>query len=84
EAVFRGSHDEDQVKITYSDNGPGLSEDLEKSLHEFGLKGKESDGLGWGMALVTHILEESSAEWEIGTGESGFSMEMYFPRSGSK
>lgn len=75
--------EENHVLIRFSDNGPGIPEDIRKSLFEpFTSTGKKS-GTGLGLATVRNIVSAHSGEITVESKgkEGGAVFELKFPTS---
>ncbi|HDH82038.1 MAG TPA: PAS domain S-box protein, partial [Thermoplasmatales archaeon] len=75
--------DENYCKVTISDNGRGIPEDIKKSVFEWGTKSKESEGSGLGLYLVKTIVESYGGRIELKDGKGeGTTFEIYLKKWG--
>lgn len=63
--TLSSTEDKDFIVINYSDNGPGIPENVISSLCKFGVKGESSLGMGLGMYLVKSALDIMGGEIEV-------------------
>lgn len=76
-----------EIIIDYSDNGPGLSKDIDKPEKIFeplfttkrNPHSGEEEGTGLGMWLVKSIVEENDGNTKLLYPEQGFSIRITFP-----
>jgi signal transduction histidine kinase len=74
------------LKITYSDSGPGLHSNIKdkNSILKFGFTTKKDehgeDGMGLGMYIVDCIVKDNSGQVNIPRSESGFEIELFWPK----
>lgn len=59
------------VRITVSDNGPGIPEDREATLFKMGEKGPDSTGTGLGLYLCRQIVDSFGGSIRYEASESG-------------
>ncbi|MFB6167191.1 MAG: hybrid sensor histidine kinase/response regulator [Candidatus Nanohaloarchaea archaeon] len=60
-----------ELEIVYEDDGRGLPDDIRDNLFEFGMKGKDSNGMGLGTAILWRSVRSSGGTVEAGKSEEG-------------
>ena len=76
----------DEVDITFSDNGPGISREIRRHIFETGVTTK-SKGWGVGLALTRRIIEENHGGrlfLSHSSHEKGTVLLVCLPRAGSR
>ena len=81
------SHDENNIIIRYSDNGPGVSKEFQApyEIFNFGVTDKKDNntgeiiGTGLGMYIVSSTMNEYGGEYQL-LDNDGFSLELKFPK----
>ncbi len=76
--------DHNYVILTFSDNGPGVPEDLLKRLTEpyFRVdpsRSKDTGGIGLGLAIVKKITEMHHGQIKCRNNKEGFQVQLIFP-----
>ena len=83
------THDENNIIIIYTDNGPGISKEFQTpyEIFNFGVTDKKDNntgeiiGTGLGMYIVSSTMNEYRGEYQLLDGE-GFGLELKFPKDG--
>jgi signal transduction histidine kinase len=71
--------DDETVRVSVADNGPGIAPEQRERLFGEGQKGLESGGTGMGLYLSREIVHGYGGEIRVGDGELGgavFSVEL--------
>ena len=63
--TLSSSEENDYIIVNYTDNGPGIPENVISSMCKFGVKGESSLGMGLGMYLVKSALDIMGGELEV-------------------
>ena len=73
----------DKLQITVTDNGPGVSEKIRKSLFE-PLESTKPSGLGVGLYIAKHLIESQfSGSINLRDNKNGASFQIILPRASS-
>ena len=83
------THDESNIIILYTDNGPGVSKEFQTpyEIFNFGVTDKKDNntgeitGTGLGMYIVSSTMNEYRGEYQLLDSE-GFGLELKFPKEG--
>lgn len=83
------THDESNIIILYTDNGPGVSKEFQTpyEIFNFGVTDKKDNntgeiiGTGLGMYIVSSTMNEYRGEYQLLDNE-GFGLELKFPKEG--
>lgn len=77
-----GEETDEDIIVTFEDNGVGIVDDKKQLMFERGKKGKGSSGLGMGMYLVKRIVEVYGGEIEVKDSDlGGARFDIYFNKS---
>jgi signal transduction histidine kinase len=68
-----------QVEIAVADDGPGVPDELQQSLFDWGTRGPESDGSGIGLASASALAERLGGRLELDAGAPGTRMVVTLP-----
>lgn len=66
-----------------SDNGPGISEQLQEAIFKRGFTTKKESGHGMGLAIVSEILKENNGRIQVNSVEGRTTFTVMFRKGGS-
>ena len=75
--------DNEHIKITYSDNGKGLTEDIKEKVFEpFFTTARNRGGTGLGMSIVYNLVNKNlEGKVALPNSDKGFSLEIVLPKT---
>lgn len=76
------SHDDKNIYIKVSDNGPGIPEDIAENIFTPFVSSGKATGTGLGLAIVKQIVEAHDGEITLETSPSGTTFEIRIPQVG--
>jgi signal transduction histidine kinase len=68
-----------QVEISVSDHGPGVPQELRKSLFDWGVRGSDSEGSGIGLASAATLAARMGGRLELDESAPGTRMVLTLP-----
>ena len=75
------NHD-DKIMVNFKDNGPGIPDEVKKDIFKKGEKGDRSEGTGFGLYLVSRLVEKYGGNVNIEDNEpEGSVFILEFPKS---